>query len=61
MKYQVVIRLNNVGPTKFLMASEGDFDLTQAFTRADEMLESHKDCFAEIVEVETNEVVATFH
>lgn len=61
MKYEVVIRMNNVGPTKYLMASESDLDLNQAFTRADEMLEAHTDCFAEIIEMGTNEVVATFH
>lgn len=61
MKYDVIIRWKNPGPVKYLMASESNLDLNSAFTRADELLEQHADCFAEIVEVSTNEVVATFH
>jgi hypothetical protein len=61
MKYEVLIRWNNPGPAKYLMASESNLDLNSAFTRADAMLKEHTDCFAQIVESDSNEVVATIH
>lgn len=59
MMYGIKVRMNNLGPVKFLMISEDSFDLTRAFARADELLEENPNCFAEIVEEKTDEVVAT--
>jgi hypothetical protein len=59
MKYEVNIRWNNQG--KYLMASESNLDLNSAFDRASVLLEQNKDCFAEIVEVTSNEIVAVMH
>jgi len=61
MKYEVLIRWNNPGPTKYLMASESNLDLNAAFAKADEMLKVHSDCFAQIVQSNTNEIVATIN
>jgi hypothetical protein len=58
-KYEIVLRLKNMG--KHFMRSETAPDLSAAFNKADEMLNAQDDCFAEIVEANTNEVVATLN